>query len=113
MTIGVGRHTFAIPRTYVEEIVRASGEEMGSARIGGREFITVRGHRIACVGLHEVLGVESSCPAEARLYVLIRLVGGDVFGLAVDAIHNHEELVVKPIAPLLMASGLYVGTTQP
>ncbi|HSQ96550.1 MAG TPA: chemotaxis protein CheA [Croceibacterium sp.] len=112
LTIGVGRQTFAIPRSYVEEIVRASSEEMDRALIGGREFITVRGQRIACVGLDEILGVESTCPREARLYVLIRLVGGDLFGLAVDAIHNHEELVVKPIAPVLMACGFYVGTTQ-
>jgi two-component system chemotaxis sensor kinase CheA len=112
LTIGVGQRTFAIPRSYVEEIVRASSEEMDSAQIGGREFITVRGQRIACVGLEEILGVESTCPREARLYVLIRLVGGDIFGLAVDAIHNHEELVVKPIAPVLMACGFYVGTTQ-
>ena len=40
------------------------------------------------------------------------MVGGDTFGLAVDAIHNHEELVVKPIAPVLMACGFYVGSTQ-
>jgi len=112
LTIGVGKQTFAIPRSYVEEIVRASGEEMDSAQIGGREYITVRGQRIACVGLEEILEVESTCPPEARLYVLIRLVGGDIFGLAVDAIHNHEELVVKPIAPVLMACGFYVGTTQ-
>jgi two-component system chemotaxis sensor kinase CheA len=112
LTIGVGNRTFALPRSYVEEIVRASSEEMDSAQIGGREFITVRGQRIACVGLDEILGLESTCPREARLYVLIRLVGGDLFGLAVDAIHNHEELVVKPIAPVLMACGFYVGTTQ-
>jgi len=112
LTIGVGRQVFAIPRSYVEEIVRSSGEEMDSAQVGGRQFITLRGQRIACVGLDEILELESTCPPEARLYVLIRLVGGDVFGLAVDAIHNHEELVVKPIAPVLMACGFYVGTTQ-
>ena len=103
---------FAIPRSYVEEIVGELGEEMDSTQIGGREFITVRGQRIACVGLDEILGLELTCPPEARLYVMIRLVGGDLFGLAVDAIHNHEELVVKPIAPVLMARGFYVGTTQ-
>jgi two-component system chemotaxis sensor kinase CheA len=112
LTIGIGKQVFAIPRSYVEEIVRNSGEEMDSTQIGGREFITVRGQRIACVGLDEILRLESSYPPEARLYVLIRLVGGDLFGLAVDAIHNHEELVVKPIAPVLMACGFYVGTTQ-
>jgi two-component system chemotaxis sensor kinase CheA len=112
LTIGIARHTFALPRSYVEEIVRSAGEEMDANWMGGRKFITLRGQRIPCVGLEEVLGMESTCPEDARLYVLIKLVGGDVFGLAVDAIHNHEDLVVKPIAPVLMACGLYVGTTQ-
>jgi two-component system, chemotaxis family, sensor kinase CheA len=112
LTIGIAGHTFALPRSYVEEIVRSAGEEMDKNWMGGRKFITLRGQRIPCVGLEEVLDVESTCPEDARLYVLIKLVGGDVFGLAVDAIHNHEELVVKPIAPVLMACGLYVGTTQ-
>lgn len=112
LTIGIAGHTFALPRSYVEEIVRSAGEEMDKNWMGGRKFITLRGQRIPCVGLEEVLGTESACPDEQRLYVLIKLVGGDVFGLAVDAIHNHEELVVKPIAPVLMACGLYVGTTQ-
>jgi two-component system chemotaxis sensor kinase CheA len=112
LTIGIAQHTFALPRSYVEEIVRSAGEEMDKNWMGGRKFITLRGQRIPCVGLEEVLGLESTCPEDARLYVLIKLVGGDVFGLAVDAIHNHEELVVKPIAPVLMACGLYVGTTQ-
>jgi len=31
--------------------------------------------------------------------------------LAVDKIHDHEELVVKPAAPAVMATGLYAGTT--
>ena len=31
--------------------------------------------------------------------------------LSVDRIHDHEELVVKPAAPAVMATGLYAGTT--
>jgi two-component system chemotaxis sensor kinase CheA len=31
--------------------------------------------------------------------------------LAVDQVHDHEELVVKPAAPAVMAAGLYAGTT--
>jgi two-component system chemotaxis sensor kinase CheA len=112
LTVGVGGHIFALPRSYVEEIVRNSAEEMDSNTLGGRRFISLRGQRIPCVGLEEVLGLTSTSPDDTRLYVLIKLVGGDVFGLAVDAIHNHEELVVKPIAPVLMTCGLYVGTTQ-
>src|SRR3546814_2795736 len=28
-----------------------------------------------------------------------------------DLVHDHEELVVKPAAPVVMATGLYAGTT--
>ncbi|MEO6198533.1 MAG: chemotaxis protein CheW, partial [Sphingomicrobium sp.] len=48
--------------------------------------------------------------ADQRLIVL-RPAGGDVYALLVDKIHDHEELVVKPAAPAVMATGLYAGTT--
>src|SRR5207342_3097788 len=41
----------------------------------------------------------------------LRPAGGDVYALSVDRIHDHEELVVKPAAPAVMATGLYAGTT--
>jgi two-component system chemotaxis sensor kinase CheA len=112
LTVAVAGQVFAIPRSYVEEIVRASGEEMERKHIGGREFVTVRGERLPCVGLGEVLGLEPDTSGVTRLHVLLRLVGGDTFGLAVDEVRDHEELVVKPIPPVLMACGLYVGSTQ-
>jgi two-component system chemotaxis sensor kinase CheA len=37
--------------------------------------------------------------------------GSDDYALIVDAVHDHEELVVKPAAPAVMAAGLYAGTT--
>jgi len=43
--------------------------------------------------------------------VLLKPAGGEVYALAVDAVHDHEELVVKPAAPAVMAAGLYAGTT--
>ncbi len=48
---------------------------------------------------------------EERTLVVLRPAGGDVYALAVDKIHDHEELVVKPAAPAVMATGLYAGTT--
>ena len=42
---------------------------------------------------------------------MIKPAGGELFALAVDRIHDHEELVVKPAAPAVMATGLYAGTT--
>src|SRR5205823_1831059 len=40
-----------------------------------------------------------------------RPAGGDVYALSLDRIHDHAELVVKPAAPAVMATGLYAGTT--
>ena len=113
ITVGVARQTFAIPRSYVEEIVRVAGDQIETNQIGGRQFITLRGQRLACVGLDEVLQIENGeATGAARLFIIVKLVGGDVFGLAVDQILDHEELVVKPIAPALQKTGFYVGTTQ-
>jgi two-component system chemotaxis sensor kinase CheA len=42
---------------------------------------------------------------------VLKPAGGDDYALAVDIVHDHEELVVKPAAPLVMAAGLYAGTT--
>jgi two-component system chemotaxis sensor kinase CheA len=50
-------------------------------------------------------------PESERRLIVLRLAGGDVYALCVDRIHDHEELVVKPAAPAVMATGLYAGTT--
>ncbi|HUG45260.1 MAG TPA: chemotaxis protein CheW, partial [Sphingomicrobium sp.] len=63
------------------------------------------------VALCDILGLASEVPDEERNLVVIRPAGGDVYALAVDRIHDHEELVVKPAAPQVMATGLYAGTT--
>jgi two-component system chemotaxis sensor kinase CheA len=112
ITVGVGEQKFAIPRSYVEEIVRGGTDEAQLAKVGGRLLVTIRGRRVPCIALGDVLGVEGHAVGVAKTLVVIRLVGGDQFGIAVDRIIDHEELVVKPVAPALMKTGFYVGTTQ-
>ena len=58
-----------------------------------------------------MLGIESPLSDLERTFVVLKPAGGDLFALAVDRIHDHEELVVKPAAPAVMATGLYAGTT--
>jgi two-component system chemotaxis sensor kinase CheA len=43
--------------------------------------------------------------------IVLKPAGGDAYALAVDLVHDHEELVIKPAAPAVMAAGLYAGTT--
>ena len=111
LTVSIGNQHFAIPRTAIEEIVRANGSSVTLERIGGAGVATIRGRRVPEIALADVLGLDSDVPDELRTLVVLRPAGGEVYALAVDRIHDHEELVVKPAAPAIMATGLYAGTT--
>ena len=111
LTVSIGSQHFAIPRAAIEEIVRANGSSVTLDSIGGAGVATIRGRRMPEISLADVLGLASDVPDEERTLVVLRPAGGDLYALAVDRIHDHEELVVKPAAPAVMATGLYAGTT--
>jgi len=111
LTVSIGNQHFAIPRSAIVEIVRANGESVTLDSVGGAGVATIRGIRVPEVALSAILGLESEIPEAERNLVVLRPAGGDVYALAVDRIHDHEELVVKPAAPAVMATGLYAGTT--
>jgi two-component system chemotaxis sensor kinase CheA len=111
LTVSIGNQHFAIPRSAIDEIVRANGGSVTLEKIGGAGVATIRGRRVPEVALADVLGLPSEVSDEERTLVVLRPAGNDVYALAVDRIHDHEELVVKPAAPAVMATGLYAGTT--
>ncbi|MEO8175331.1 MAG: chemotaxis protein CheW, partial [Sphingomicrobium sp.] len=111
LTVSIGNQHFAIPRSAIEEIVRANGESVKLEQIGGAGVATIRGRRFPEVALADILGLDSTLKDEERTLIVLRPAGGDVYALNVDKIHDHEELVVKPAAPAVMATGLYAGTT--
>ena len=111
LTVSIGKQHFAIPRSAIEEIVRANGESVTLEHVGGAGIATIRGRRVPEVSLAKILGLESQVDEADRRLIVLRPAGGDVYALSVDRIHDHEELVVKPAAPLVMATGLYAGTT--
>ena len=112
LTVEVGGHRFAIPQSYVEEIVQASARALEFTRMGETALVTFRGTRVPCLMLGKVLGVTScEIAASEPTLVMLRLASGDLFALAVEGIHNHGDLVVKPLAPAVMRSGLYAGST--
>jgi two-component system chemotaxis sensor kinase CheA len=111
LTVSIGTQHFAIPRSAIEEIVRANGESVTLEHLGGAGVATIRGRRVPEVSLAGILGLESQVAAQEQTLIVLRPAGGDVYALSVDRIHDHEELVVKPAAPAVMATGLYAGTT--
>src|SRR5690606_16624624 len=109
LTVEAAGQTFAIPRSYVEEIVSTAGGNLEFAQIGERRYLTFRDRRLACVLLGDALALPAA--EEPTLFVLLRLGWGDLYALAVDRIFDHHELVIKPLSPGIMQSGLFVGCT--
>ena len=109
LTVGSGGQHYAIPRSYVEEIVFGSSDHVEFAQAGARRLVTFRGKRVPCLSLGEILGTEEAegTAWESKTLVLVRLASEDIFALAVDRVYDHEDVVVKPIAPAIMETGLY------
>jgi two-component system chemotaxis sensor kinase CheA len=123
LTVSAGGQVFAIPRSAIDEILRAGGA-VRIDRIGEASMVTVRDRRMPLVSLADLLGVDDDEPVQkgsaaialpggkrSSNIILLKPAGGAVFALAVDTVHDHEERVVKPASPLIMAAGLYAGTT--
>jgi two-component system chemotaxis sensor kinase CheA len=111
LTVSIQGQHFAIPRSAIEEIVRVNGESVTLEHLGGAGVATIRGRRVPEVSLAEILGLGREDSAKDQTLIVLRPAGGDVYALSVERIHDHEELVVKPAAPAVMATGLYAGTT--
>jgi two-component system chemotaxis sensor kinase CheA len=112
LTVSAGGQHFAIPRSVIEEIVRVGGQAVKVERMGGALVASIRGERLPVIELGAFIGA-SPTEEERPILVVLKPAGGDCYALAVDGVHDHEELVVKPAAPVVMATGIYAGTTLP
>ncbi|MDO6413254.1 chemotaxis protein CheW [Sphingomonas sp. BIUV-7] len=114
LIIASGEHNFAVPRSAIEEIVRVGRGDVNLQHIGGAIVAHIRGRSLPVIDLGAFLGSESAEVASRwPVLLVVRSGGGEPFALLVDAVLDHEELVVKPAAPAIMATGIYAGTTLP
>ncbi len=113
LTISAGDRQFAIPRSAIDELIRVSSASARLGEIGGGKMVNIRGRRLPVVILSSFLNLEPRCADHELTMVVLKPAGGDHYALAVEAVHDHEELVVRPAAPALMACGVYAGTTLP
>jgi len=110
LTLEACGQTFAVPRSAIEEIVRVRSGAIRIESLAGSRVATLRGRRFPVVSLARLMGRVSEAGLEDTLIVLKPARGG-LYALAVAEVRDHEELVVKPASPAVMAAGLYAGTT--
>jgi len=104
---------FAIPRAAVVEILHDNNETLHVAQVGGAKIATIRSVRHSMIDLEDVLGMQKPDQAAPRAIMVVRSATGVPFALGVAAVDNHEELVIRPASPLVMATGVYAGMTLP
>ncbi|WP_417592852.1 chemotaxis protein CheA [Parasphingorhabdus sp.] len=111
LTVKVGDQNFGIPRSYVEEIVSVKSQSLEFDQAGDTLLVTFLGQRLRCCSLARILDIETCDDPQNSVLLMIRLAGGDLFGLAVDEVIDHQELVIKPLPPAITATKLYTGSS--
>jgi len=106
---------FAIPQVSVLELVRARGDsEHRIEQIQGTPVLRLRNQLLPLVRLRQLLEIERSGAEEqpgGEDYVVVLQVGAMNFGVLVDRVFDAEEIVVKPVAPLLRHITAFSGNT--
>jgi len=125
---------FAIPQISVLELVRASDRsEHRIEQIHDTPVLRLRDRLLPLVMLGDLLKLESPAKAseaadvdegapktedviasqqtEDETFVVVTQVGAYKFGIVVDRVFDTEEIVVKPVAPILRDIGMFSGNT--
>ncbi len=107
---------FAIPQISVLELVRASeNSEYRVERIKDTPVLRLRNRLLPLVYLNDVLEMNREQGEEETRqndeFIVVAQVGTFTFGIVVDAVFDTEEIVVKPVAPILKDLSIYSGNT--
>ncbi|TDG14603.1 hybrid sensor histidine kinase/response regulator [Paracraurococcus ruber] len=106
-----GSERFAIPQIGVVELVRVGGEGAAQLeRIKDAPVLRLRDRLLPLVNLATLLQLQPAAE-EASAFVVVTQVGGHVFGIIVDRVFDTEEIVVKPVAPILRHVTMFGGNT--
>ena len=110
-----GSERFAIPQLAVVELVRASdNSEHVIERINDTPVLRLRNRLLPLVNLGRLLSLPSSDNQDNLSndnIIVVAQVGAYSFGIIVDRVFDTEEIVVKPVSPILRHIQLFSGNT--
>ena len=118
LIVECGSERFAIPQLSVLELVGVSAEsEHTIETINNTPVLRLRNRLLPLVYLRDILQYgdtsfetdEEAVPQDS--FIVVTQVGNYTFGIVVDRVFDTEEIVVKPVAPLLRDVTVYSGTT--
>jgi two-component system chemotaxis sensor kinase CheA len=129
LLVGIQEETLAIPLSSVVESIRIKPSEI--QKVGDSEVIKLRNTVLPLFYLDEVLGLEAKQQdywyhhqdqaalketvskrrqkRAERMYVVVVGTAERRYGLVVDALLNQQEMVIKPLGPLMRGTPCVAG----
>ena len=112
--------SFCLPQSSLAELVYVPWREAATKVewIGDAELYRLRDQLLPMIRLDRMLGLEeeAGCSADVDqshgFYLVVLEVEGCRYGLVVDDLMAPEEVVVKPLSPVLREIGLFSGATM-
>jgi two-component system chemotaxis sensor kinase CheA len=114
LVVRSGGQSFALPQSALVELVDIPQREFARVvqRIGSAELYRLRERLLPMVWLDRLLGLEAGSPeASNGHYLAVLEADGCRYGLVVDDLMSPEEIVVKPLSPVLREIGMFSGAT--
>jgi two-component system chemotaxis sensor kinase CheA len=107
--------SFALPQGALSELVHIPPERAATAIewMEGVSLYRLRGRLLPLIFLDRMLAPERSpeLTTDRDHFIAVLDADGRRFGLIVDGLADPEEIVVKPLSPVLKTIGLYSGAT--
>jgi two-component system chemotaxis sensor kinase CheA len=114
LVVKSGGQAFALPQSTLVELVDIPEREFSQVvqRIGSSELYRLRERLLPMVWLDRLLGLQADNPDQSKgHYLAVLEAEGCRYGLVVDDLMSPEEIVVKPLSPVLREIGLFSGAT--
>jgi two-component system chemotaxis sensor kinase CheA len=97
MVIKTGQQTYVMPLSAICECLRPAKSEVNNL-IGTRGMLQLRGEFVPLVHLGDLLEINSTAADSGERVVIITDAGeGTRFGLVVDELCGHQQVVIKSI----------------
>ncbi len=103
---------FAIPQISVVELVRAAANSENNVEwLNNAPVLRLRDRLLPLVSLRELLHLGTNAEKPSETFIVVTQVGTYTFGIIVDRVFDTEEIVVKPVAPILRDIAMFSGNT--
>jgi chemotaxis signal transduction protein len=115
LIVECGGERFAIPQISVVELVRVSAHsEHTIEMINNAPVLRLRDRLLPLDSLSQILKLgngDATVSTDDDIFIVVSQVGAQSFGIIIDKVFDTEEIVVKPVAPMLRDIGVFSGNT--